>query len=52
MGIEDRKRQKAIEALNQLDTQTLVDLGNLASSPKAVQKFKANRTFVKAFVGI
>lgn len=51
-AIETAQRKKAIDSLSQLDTQTLVDLGKLAANPKAVQKFKSNRTFVKTFIGM
>lgn len=51
-AIETAQRQKAINQLNALDTDTLVDLGNLAANPKAVQKFKSNRKMIKTFIGI
>lgn len=51
-AIEQAQRKKALDQLSQLDTDTLVDLGNLAANPKAVQKFKSNRKMIKTFIGI
>lgn len=43
-------KQKALDAIAMLDTDTLAFLGELANSPKAVKKLKDNKKLIRTMV--
>lgn len=49
-AVDLKTKQKALEAIALLETDTLTFLGELANSPKAVKKLKDNKRLIKTMV--